>query len=70
MRPLFPAPNPAETDPQSPRCEQAEFGLLEDDARDSWGTVADLDVFFTHMYKYFYHKGLPSVILTAVCNLM
>jgi hypothetical protein len=32
--------------------------------------VADLDVFFTHMYKYFYHKGLPSVILTAVCNLM
>ena len=55
----------------------ADFGLLEDgDTHDSfasgtggWSAVADLDVFFTQMYAYWYDGGLQACLSNGVVGL-
>jgi len=36
---------------------------------DGWGAVADLDVFFTSLYQYYYHRGYATICLKAVVEL-
>ena len=55
--------------------EMAEFGLLqESDGGESstsgWGAVSNLDQFFSTMYSYYYSKGLPTMCVTGVTNLL
>lgn len=38
--------------------------------RDGWGAVADLDVFFTSLYQYYYHRGLLTLILKGIVELV
>ena len=55
--------------------EMAEFGLLqESDGGESstsgWGAVSNLDQFFSTMYSYYYSKGLPTMCVTGITNLL
>lgn len=38
--------------------------------RDGWGTVANLDLFFTSLYSYYYHRGLIPIIGKGVVELV
>jgi autophagy-related protein 9 len=38
--------------------------------RDGWGAVANLDVFFSSLYSYYYHRGLIPIIGKGVVELV
>lgn len=38
--------------------------------RDGWGAVADLDVFFTSLYQYYYHRGFTTLAMKGVVELV
>ncbi|CAB9510880.1 Autophagy-related protein 9 [Seminavis robusta] len=38
--------------------------------RDGWGAVADLDVFFTSLYQYYYHRGFTTLALKGLVELI
>jgi hypothetical protein len=38
--------------------------------RDGWGQVANLDLFFTSLYSYFYHRGLVPIIGKGLVELI
>jgi hypothetical protein len=37
---------------------------------EGWGAVADLDVFFTHLYHYYYHRGCVPIIGKGVVDVL
>lgn len=49
-----------------------KFVLLETFGvrKDGWGTVANLDLFFTSLYNYYYHRGLVPIIGKGVVELI
>eukprot|EP00536_Pseudo-nitzschia_multiseries_P004750 jgi/Psemu1/64765/estExt_Genemark1.C_820004 len=36
--------------------------FLQHNERDRWGMIGNLDVFLTHLYKYYYHRGLTPML--------
>eukprot|EP00537_Pseudo-nitzschia_pungens_P019126 CAMPEP_0172408176 /NCGR_PEP_ID=MMETSP1061-20121228/75719_1 /TAXON_ID=37318 /ORGANISM="Pseudo-nitzschia pungens, Strain cf. pungens" /LENGTH=1315 /DNA_ID=CAMNT_0013144297 /DNA_START=107 /DNA_END=4054 /DNA_ORIENTATION=- len=36
--------------------------LFHNNERDRWGMVGNLDVFLTHLYRYYYHRGLTPML--------
>ena len=54
--------------------EMAEFGLLQEsdggELDERWGAVSNLDQFFSTIYSYYYSKGLPTMCVTGVTNLL
>jgi len=38
--------------------------------RDAWAPEANLDEFFTRMYRYYHAKGFPSMLASTITNLM
>jgi len=38
--------------------------------RDGWGAVANLDLFFTSMYNYYYHRGIVPILGKGVVELI
>lgn len=39
-----------------------EYNMNNTSERDRWGVVSNLDVFLTHLYKYYYHRGLTPML--------
>jgi hypothetical protein len=45
--------------------------LLEDKYEENeWGAVVNLDLFFSNMYTFFYHRGLYPIIITQICAVL
>eukprot|EP00535_Pseudo-nitzschia_heimii_P005205 CAMPEP_0197174458 /NCGR_PEP_ID=MMETSP1423-20130617/969_1 /TAXON_ID=476441 /ORGANISM="Pseudo-nitzschia heimii, Strain UNC1101" /LENGTH=1238 /DNA_ID=CAMNT_0042623391 /DNA_START=138 /DNA_END=3854 /DNA_ORIENTATION=- len=42
--------------------ERNDYNMHNTHERDRWGIVSNLDVFLTHMYKYYYHRGLTPML--------
>lgn len=38
--------------------------------RDGWGAVADLDVFFSSLYQYYYHRGFTTLAMKGIVELI
>jgi Autophagy protein ATG9 len=37
-------------------------------AKDGWGAAGNLDVFFTRLYNYFYHRGFTAMCAVGIVN--
>uniref|UniRef100_A0A7S0TCB0 Autophagy-related protein 9 n=1 Tax=Pseudo-nitzschia delicatissima TaxID=44447 RepID=A0A7S0TCB0_9STRA len=42
--------------------DRNNYNLHNRSERDRWGVVGNLDVFLTHLYKYYYHRGLTPML--------
>ena len=53
--------------------DRNDYNIHNTSERDRWGIVSNLDVFLTHLYKYYYHRGLTpmlcSFLVETVCLL-
>jgi len=53
---------------------RSEFVFLERfrllPRRDGWGAVANLDLFFTSLYNYYYHRGLMPILCKGIVELV
>mmetsp|Transcript_15761 Transcript_15761/g.23199 ORF Transcript_15761/g.23199 Transcript_15761/m.23199 type:complete len:924 (-) Transcript_15761:113-2884(-) len=38
--------------------------------QDGWGAVSNLDLFFSSLYSYYYHRGLMPILGTGIANLI
>jgi autophagy-related protein 9 len=61
-----PNPNPNQSS------NDRKFVLLETFRvkKDGWGAVANLDLFFTSLYNYYYHGGLVPIIGKGIVELI
>jgi len=42
--------------------DRNDYNMHNTNERDRWGVVGNLDVFLTHLYKYYYHRGLTPML--------
>ena len=42
--------------------DRNNYNMHNRSERDRWGVVSNLDVFLTHLYKYYYHRGLTPML--------
>lgn len=42
--------------------DRNNYNMHSTSERDRWGIVSNLDVFLTHLYKYYYHRGLTPML--------
>eukprot|EP00531_Pseudo-nitzschia_arenysensis_P016843 CAMPEP_0116147350 /NCGR_PEP_ID=MMETSP0329-20121206/17707_1 /TAXON_ID=697910 /ORGANISM="Pseudo-nitzschia arenysensis, Strain B593" /LENGTH=1223 /DNA_ID=CAMNT_0003643271 /DNA_START=165 /DNA_END=3836 /DNA_ORIENTATION=+ len=42
--------------------DRNNYNIHNRSERDRWGVVGNLDVFLTHLYKYYYHRGLTPML--------
>lgn len=42
--------------------DRNDYNMHITNERDRWGVVSNLDVFLTHLYKYYYHRGLTPML--------
>jgi len=78
----FGLPNTVNEDPLLTRYEElprrpqmrGDFIFLEQfrlqPKRDGWGAVSNLDLFFTSLYNYYYHRGLTPIIGKGIVELV
>ena len=61
------------TDNQEQQSESPNFVLLErfrmNPPRDGWGAAANLDLFLTNLYQYFYHRGLKPIVCKGIVEI-
>lgn len=52
--------------------QDKKFVLLETfrAKRDGWGAVANLDLFFTSLYNYYYHRGIVPIVGKGLVELI